>query len=102
LLKKLIIYLFGLVLDMRKEASLVDPQIMDACNVCVCRLEKALRKFSCLTQGDTIVITHMDRKYLLDVAEVRPGNAISVYETDVQVTKHIYTLHVGVFCGCKC
>jgi len=48
-------------------------------------LEKALRNFSCLTKNDTIVITHGDQKFRLDVMDVKPGEAISIIETDVNV-----------------
>lgn len=48
-------------------------------------LEKALRSFSCLTQGNTIRIAHGDTKYDLDIVEVRPSTAISIIETDVNV-----------------
>lgn len=47
-------------------------------------LEKALRTFSCLTQNDTITISPPGLgKFKLDVVEVRPGNRISIIETDV-------------------
>ena len=48
-------------------------------------LERALRNFSCLTQGDTISIEHGDDTFYLDVVEVKPGRAISIIETDVNV-----------------
>jgi len=48
-------------------------------------LEKALRNFSCLTQGDTISIRHGGENFLLDITEVRPPPAVSIYETDVNV-----------------
>jgi len=48
-------------------------------------LEKALRNFTCLTKGDRIVISFGDTKYELDVKEVKPGNAVSIIETDVNV-----------------
>jgi len=48
-------------------------------------LERALRNFSCLTKGDRIVIAFKDTKYELDVKEVKPGNAVSIIETDVNV-----------------
>ncbi len=48
-------------------------------------LEKALRSFSCLTKGDTIAIRHDNTVYHLDIVEVKPPNAISIYETDVNV-----------------
>jgi ubiquitin fusion degradation protein 1 len=48
-------------------------------------LEKALRNFSCLTQGDTIAIQHGSENFYLDVKEVRPERAVSIIETDVNV-----------------
>lgn len=48
-------------------------------------LEKALRGFSCLTEGDTIKIMADEISHYLDVVEVRPGKAVSVIETDVNV-----------------
>ncbi len=48
-------------------------------------LENALRNFSCLTKDQTIAIQHGDETFHLDVLEVKPGNAISIVETDVNV-----------------
>lgn len=48
-------------------------------------LENALRRFSCMTTGDTIVVKHMEQTYCLDVLDVKPGNAVSIIETDVNV-----------------
>jgi len=48
-------------------------------------LEKTLRGFSCLTKGDTIKIIVDGFNYYLDIIETRPANAISIFETDVQV-----------------
>jgi len=48
-------------------------------------LERALRNFTCLTKGDRIVISFKGIKYELDVREVKPGNAVSIIETDVNV-----------------
>lgn len=48
-------------------------------------LEKALRNFSCLTKGGTITIAHGDEKFRLDVMDTKPGDAISIIETDVNV-----------------
>lgn len=46
-------------------------------------LEKKLRYFSALTKGDTIVIKHANKQYNIDVIDVKPGNAISIIETDL-------------------
>lgn len=55
-------------------------------------MEKALRRYSCLTVGDTIQINFANHIYKLDVIKVKPakpkGNAppaISIIETDIKV-----------------
>ncbi|OQR90208.1 ubiquitin fusion degradation protein [Achlya hypogyna] len=48
-------------------------------------LEASLRKFSCMTVGDTICLKYNNRNYLLDVREVRPVDAASIIETDCEV-----------------
>ena len=48
-------------------------------------LEVALRKFTCLTVGDTICIPHSGKKFYLDVREVEPNGAASIIETDCNV-----------------
>jgi len=48
-------------------------------------LERALRSFSCLTKGDTIAIQHGEQNYFLDIVDVKPGAAVSIIETDVNV-----------------
>ncbi|RDX67614.1 Ubiquitin recognition factor in ER-associated degradation protein 1, partial [Mucuna pruriens] len=48
-------------------------------------LETTLRKFSCLTSGDTIMVTYNNKKYYLDIIETKPANAISINETDCEV-----------------
>ncbi|KAK9061143.1 hypothetical protein SSX86_018323 [Deinandra increscens subsp. villosa] len=48
-------------------------------------LEKAFREFVSLTTGDTIVISHDDEKYLIDVVETRPSPAVLMFETDCEV-----------------
>ncbi|OQR98833.1 ubiquitin fusion degradation protein [Thraustotheca clavata] len=48
-------------------------------------LEASLRKFSCMTVGDTICLKYNDRNYLLDVREIRPADAASIIETDCEV-----------------
>ncbi|MES1907438.1 MAG: hypothetical protein MHM6MM_000553 [Cercozoa sp. M6MM] len=48
-------------------------------------LERAMRAYTVLTQGTTIKIQHADRDYLIDVVETRPGDAVSVIETDLNV-----------------
>lgn len=48
-------------------------------------LEKALRSFSCLTKGSTIMIRHGPEQFLLDIVDLKPANAVSIIETDMQV-----------------
>lgn len=48
-------------------------------------LEVALRKFTCLTVGDTICIPYGSSKFYLDVREVQPNGAASIIETDCNV-----------------
>eukprot|EP00919_Chromeraceae_sp_WS-2016_P074983 GHVR01177448.1.p1 GENE.GHVR01177448.1~~GHVR01177448.1.p1 ORF type:complete len:219 (+),score=93.18 GHVR01177448.1:56-658(+) len=54
--------------------------------MCVCvRLEQSLRHFATLTVGDSVVIRHGKKSYEIEVVEVRPANAVSIIETDVEV-----------------
>ncbi|KAI4300081.1 hypothetical protein L6164_033498 [Bauhinia variegata] len=48
-------------------------------------LETSLRKFSCLTTGDTIMVEYNNRKYFIDILETKPANAVSIIETDCEV-----------------
>lgn len=48
-------------------------------------LERTLRGYSCLTMGDTICLHYNGKKYYIDVVDAKPGNAISVIETDCEV-----------------
>ncbi|KAL2537711.1 ubiquitin fusion degradation 1 [Forsythia ovata] len=48
-------------------------------------LETTLRKFSCLTTGDSIMVAYNNKKYYIDVIESKPSNAISIIETDCEV-----------------
>lgn len=48
-------------------------------------LEHSLRHFATLSVGDTIVIHHNNKSYEIEILECRPGKAISIIETDVQV-----------------
>ena len=59
-----------------KFTTLTNPRVV---------LEKALRSFSCLTQGSMIEIKHGTQKFYLDVLETKPGNAITIIDTDVNV-----------------
>jgi ubiquitin fusion degradation protein 1 len=48
-------------------------------------LEVSLRKFTCLTVGDTICIPYSGKRFYLDVREVQPNGAASIIETDCNV-----------------
>lgn len=48
-------------------------------------LENALRNFACLTTDDVVAINYNDRIYEMRVLEVRPGNAVSIIECDMNV-----------------
>ncbi|KAG7401775.1 Ubiquitin recognition factor in ER-associated degradation protein 1 [Phytophthora boehmeriae] len=48
-------------------------------------LEGSLRKFSCMTMGDTICLKYNNKNYMLDVREVRPAPAACIIETDCEV-----------------
>lgn len=48
-------------------------------------LEGSLRKFSCMTVGDTICLKYNNKNYMLDVREVRPSPAACIIETDCEV-----------------
>lgn len=48
-------------------------------------LESTLRKFTCLTKGDVIVINYNKKNYYLTVLETKPADAISIVETDIEV-----------------
>lgn len=48
-------------------------------------LENSLRKFATLSKGDVISINYNDKDYELCILEVRPGNAVSIIECDMDV-----------------
>ncbi|AEC07152.1 unnamed protein product [Arabidopsis thaliana] len=48
-------------------------------------LETALRNYSCLTSGDSIMVPYNNKKYFIDIVETKPANAISIIETDCEV-----------------
>lgn len=48
-------------------------------------LETALRSFSCLTTGDSIMVAYNNKKYYIDIVETKPDSAISIIETDCEV-----------------
>jgi ubiquitin fusion degradation protein 1 len=48
-------------------------------------LETTLRKYTCLTVNDSILIDYNDKRYFIDVVETRPGDAVSIVDTDCEV-----------------
>ncbi|XXG80875.1 hypothetical protein AAC387_Pa09g1645 [Persea americana] len=48
-------------------------------------LEMTLRNYSCLTTGDTIMVSYNNKKYYIDIIETKPTNAVSIIETDCEV-----------------
>ncbi|CAH8392070.1 unnamed protein product [Eruca vesicaria subsp. sativa] len=48
-------------------------------------LETALRNYSCLTTGDSIMVPYNNKKYFIDIVETKPANGISIIETDCEV-----------------
>jgi len=48
-------------------------------------LETTLRKYSCLTAGDSILISYNNKRFFIDIQEVRPPRAVSIIETDCEV-----------------
>ena len=63
------------------------PQSVDFLDVSNPRvvLERALRKFTCLTVGDIIQINHAESVYRLKVIDLKPQSAVSIVETDCEV-----------------
>ncbi|MBA0784808.1 hypothetical protein Gotri_028160 [Gossypium trilobum] len=48
-------------------------------------LEENLRKFCCLTKGDTIIISHGSKRFYIDIVETKPDDAISIVDIDCNV-----------------
>ncbi|XP_022766837.1 ubiquitin fusion degradation protein 1 homolog [Durio zibethinus] len=48
-------------------------------------LEENLQKFSCLTMGDTIMISHEGKNFYVDIIETTPSAAISIIDADCNV-----------------
>ena len=48
-------------------------------------LEKHLRDYSCMTKGDVFQFTYNGKKFAFNVLQVRPGTAVSIVETDMNV-----------------
>lgn len=49
-------------------------------------LETKLRFYTCLTVSDNIPICYAQKKYMLNVLQVKPGNAITIINVDIEVT----------------
>uniref|UniRef100_A0A0D9XF68 Uncharacterized protein n=1 Tax=Leersia perrieri TaxID=77586 RepID=A0A0D9XF68_9ORYZ len=48
-------------------------------------LEKTLRSFTCLTTGDTIMVSYNNKQYNIDIVETKPASAVCIVETDCEV-----------------
>ena len=48
-------------------------------------LEVSLRRFTCVTVGDHVMISYLGKNYYLEVREARPADAVSIIETDCNV-----------------
>ncbi|GMI79007.1 hypothetical protein HRI_001570000 [Hibiscus trionum] len=48
-------------------------------------LEENLQKFSCLTKGDTIMISHGNKMFYINIVETEPADAVSLIDTDCEV-----------------
>jgi len=65
----------------------IRPQSIDFLDISNPRavLEASLRKFSCMTVGDTICLRFNENNYFLDVRQVKPEDAACIIETDCEV-----------------
>lgn len=45
-------------------------------------LERNLRHFTCLTRGGTVPIHYNNKRFLIDIVELEPQEAVSIVETD--------------------
>ena len=43
-------------------------------------METTLRRYSCLTTGDSILITYNNKRYYIDIFETRPQRAVTIIE----------------------
>ena len=48
-------------------------------------LENNLRSYVCVTKGDTITVQFNKKKYLIDIVECQPKDAISLTNVDIEV-----------------
>lgn len=44
------------------------------------RLETTLRRYSCLTTGDSILINYNNKRYFIDIFETKPQQAVTIIE----------------------
>ncbi len=44
------------------------------------RLETTLRRYTCLTEGDSILINYNNKRYYVDILETKPQRAVTVIE----------------------
>lgn len=65
----------------------LQPQTDDFLNISNPKavLEAKLRYFTCLTRSDVIAIDYNDKIYWINVVEVKPGMAILIIDTDIDV-----------------
>lgn len=48
-------------------------------------LEMSLRNYSCLTKDDQVCINYNSKNFFFDVLELKPADAVSIVETDMEV-----------------
>ena len=48
-------------------------------------LESNLKNYVCVTKGDTITVQFDEKKYLIDVVECQPKDAISLTNVDLEI-----------------
>ena len=65
----------------------LQPQTNDFLNISNPKaiLEAKLRYFTCLTRSDTIAIEYNEKIYWINVVEVKPGVAVLIVDTDIDV-----------------
>jgi ubiquitin fusion degradation protein 1 len=61
-------------------------------------LETTLRRYSCLTTGDSILINYNNKRFFIDIFETRPQNAVTIIEVraapDVKPMRGVHTARV--------
>ncbi|XP_063933853.1 ubiquitin fusion degradation protein 1 homolog [Zophobas morio] len=64
-----------------------EPQSLDFLEIANPKavLEKSLRSFSCLSQGDLIALHYNNRVYNVKILETKPKDAVKIIECDLQV-----------------